>query len=34
MGAFGVAPFGFTDGLDIEQMRDVARAAAAKGASR
>ncbi len=28
MGAFGIAPFGFTDGLDVEQMRKVARSAA------
>src|SRR6185503_12589459 len=31
MGAFGVTAFGFTNGLDIEQMRATARAAAAKG---
>lgn len=31
MGAFGITPFGFTDGLDIGQMRQVAKAAAAKG---
>ena len=31
MGAFGVTAFGFTDGLDIAQMRETAKAAAAKG---
>jgi methionine-gamma-lyase len=31
MGAFGVTPFGFTNGLDIAQMRETAKAAAAKG---
>ncbi|WP_332697690.1 PLP-dependent transferase, partial [Bosea sp. (in: a-proteobacteria)] len=31
MGAFGVTPFGFTDGIDVAQMRAVAQAAAAKG---
>ena len=31
MGAFGVTPFGFTDGLDVAQMRQVAKDAAAKG---
>ncbi len=31
MGAFGVTPFGFTNGLDIVQMRETAKAAAAKG---
>ena len=31
MGAFGVTPFGFTDGVDVGQMRAVAQQAAAKG---
>lgn len=31
MGAFGVTAFGFTDGIDVAQMRSVAQAAAAKG---
>ena len=31
MGAFGVTPFGFTDGVDAAQMRKVAQDAAAKG---
>lgn len=31
MGAFGVTAFGFTDGVDVAQMRRVAEAAAAKG---
>ncbi|MGX1787261.1 cystathionine gamma-synthase family protein [Bosea sp. NPDC055332] len=31
MGAFGVTPFGFTDGVDVAQMRKVAQDAAAKG---
>ncbi|MGE7472342.1 cystathionine gamma-synthase family protein [Bosea sp. NPDC003192] len=31
MGAFGVTPFGFTDGVDVVQMRKVAQDAAAKG---
>jgi len=31
MGAFGVTPFGFTDGVNVSQMRETARAAAAKG---
>ncbi|WP_186418996.1 cystathionine gamma-synthase family protein [Bosea sp. CS1GBMeth4] len=31
MGAFGVTAFGFTDGVDVAQMRQVAQAAAAKG---
>lgn len=31
MGAFGVTAFGFTDGVDVAQMRRVAQAAAAKG---
>lgn len=30
MGAFGVTAFGFTDGIDVAQMRSVAQAAAAK----
>lgn len=31
MGAFGIGAFGFTDGLDLAQMRSVAASAAAKG---
>lgn len=31
MGAFGVTAFGFTDGIDVAQVRSVAQAAAAKG---
>ena len=31
MGAFGVTSFGFTDGVNVAQMRETARAAAAKG---
>lgn len=31
MGAFGVTAFGFTDGVDVAQMRRVAEAAAARG---
>lgn len=31
MGAFGVTAFGFTDGVDVAQMRSVAEAAAARG---
>jgi methionine-gamma-lyase len=31
MGAFGVTPFGFTDGVNVAQMHETARAAAAKG---
>jgi methionine-gamma-lyase len=31
MGAFGVTSFGFTDGVNVAQMHETARAAAAKG---
>lgn len=33
MGAFGVTPFGFTNGIDVAQMRATAKAAQAKATS-
>ena len=31
MGAFGITAFGFTDGIDVAEMRTAAEAARAKG---